>query len=135
MTATLTSFTASKTIRPAIDAFDIDAVCKANIASSRVVNVTGKYAVEFDDVVTIGGRKINVKVLYSNNNGEIDVYRLNENVEPVAPEMAHGLPPEDYQRLFGDAEKMLFEQEAENREEAREAHGDQEYHCVKECGE
>ena len=128
MTATMNAFPVSKTISPAVDAFDIEAVCKADLASAKVVDIAGKYEIEFDTEVTLSGRQVDVKVLYANNIGEIDVYRLNDDADPVEPEMSHWLSAEDYERVFGDAEEAHFEKEAEDAEAARLDYEDRKCH-------
>lgn len=113
----------------AVDAFDFEAVCNSELAAAEVVDIAGQYEVEFDVEVTLrDGRKIDVKVLYANEIGEIDVYRLNADSDPVEPEIAHWLDPRDYERVFGRAETAYFEKKANDAEAKRDAYGDRRFH-------
>ena len=116
MTATMHSFPASKDTRPAVDAFNPEAVDAANLASARVVNTGGKYEDEFDDEVTLDGRTVDVRVCYSNNSDDVDVFVTNDAALPVWPEISHQLSIGDRERLL-DAAVALHEAKAEARNE------------------
>ena len=116
MTLTMHSFPTSKDTRPAVDAFNPEAVDAANLASARVVNTAGKYEDEFDDEVTLGGRAVDVRVCYPNNEDEVDVFVTNDAALPVWPEISHQLSIGDRERLL-DAAVALHEAKAEARNE------------------
>lgn len=116
MTAIITPPSIPKDMRPAVDAFNPEAVDAANLASAQVVNAAGKYEDEFDDEVTIGGRTVDVRVCYPNNENEVDVFVTNDAALPVWPEMSHQLSTKDRERLLTAAEK-LHEAKAEARRE------------------
>lgn len=127
MTATLHPCPPSSSARTAVDALDIEAVRKAEIASAKVIDFAGKYLGEFDDMVTIDGREMDVKVLYPNDKNEIDVFRLNADSDPVAPEIRHWLSIEDFDRLLTDAMNLFAKKEAEADEAALLARDDRKY--------
>lgn len=128
MTATMDAASTTGTSHSAVDAFDIEAVCKADLASSPVVDIAGKYEIEFDTEISLCGRTMDVKVLFPSNDGGLDIFRLNADADPVQPQISACLAYTDYDKLLEVAQEALDEKEDGDAAIARSAYEDMKCH-------
>lgn len=134
MTATINPPSISNDAHPAVDAFNPEAVEAKNLASARVVSTAGKYEDEFDDEVTLGGRRVDVRVCYPNTEDEVDVFVTNDAALPVWPEISHWLSTGDRERLLAEAEKRFALKRDEKNDGAIYSKECREYHEWNESG-
>lgn len=81
------------------------------------------YAVEFDDAVMIDGEPVDVKVLYPNDAGEVDVFTLESSLDG-GRRITDRIPTPQLERLSYDAEQSYLAHESARLDAEREEYED-----------
>lgn len=126
--------------KPAIDAFDIDAVqtehnaYKPRRPADRLPDEPdmSEYQDYIDETVYVLGEKVDIRLCYPNDRGEIDAYALDSSGKPAFDLVSGAMDQRDYVRCLTIMEERSFEREAEEkRREAKIAEA--EYNDRKYC--